>query len=120
MKIIEARQCDWGTELSWYCPGCNMTHSANVRADGGTPSWTWNGSLDKPTIMDSVRCTFGPFPAGSKHPGQTAQCHVFIKDGQIEYLDDCTHRLAGQKIDMVDMPARGFIEGQPGMWDHYE
>ena len=29
-------------------------------------------------------------------------CHVFIKEGKIEYLSDCTHSLAGTTIDLPD------------------
>lgn len=29
-------------------------------------------------------------------------CHTFIRAGKIQFLADCTHRLAGQTVDMVD------------------
>lgn len=29
-------------------------------------------------------------------------CHLFIKEGKIEYLSDCTHSLAGTTIDLPD------------------
>lgn len=27
-------------------------------------------------------------------------CHSFVTDGCIQYLGDCTHRLAGQTVDL--------------------
>jgi hypothetical protein len=29
-------------------------------------------------------------------------CHSFVRDGRIEFLSDCTHRLAGQTVDLPD------------------
>ena len=48
------------------------------------------------------------YPVGSDFPeisteDQTKQvCHSFIKDGNIQYLNDCTHKLAGQTIEIPD------------------
>jgi hypothetical protein len=38
-----------------------------------------------------------------EHPEEDADfncgiCHSFIKDGMIQFLDDCTHALAGQTV----------------------
>jgi hypothetical protein len=30
-------------------------------------------------------------------------CHSFITDGFIQFLDDCTHPLAGQTVEIPDM-----------------
>jgi hypothetical protein len=30
-------------------------------------------------------------------------CHTFVTDGQIQYLGDCTHALAGQTVDLQEM-----------------
>lgn len=32
------------------------------------------------------------------HRTELYVCHSFIKDGQIQYLDDCTHRLKNQTV----------------------
>jgi hypothetical protein len=31
-------------------------------------------------------------------------CHYFLRAGQIEYLDDCTHTLRGYKISLPALP----------------
>ena len=37
------------------------------------------------------------------HIGQRTYCHSFVTDGRIQYLDDCTHELRGQTIDLPDI-----------------
>lgn len=32
-------------------------------------------------------------------------CHSFVTDGRIQFLSDCTHSLAGQTVDLPEMPA---------------
>ena len=32
-------------------------------------------------------------------------CHTFVTDGRIQFLSDCTHALAGQTVDLPDIPA---------------
>lgn len=55
----------------------------------GTENWTWNGSTDKPTLKPSVRTK-----------GHNYLCHSWINDGKVKFLDDCTHELAGQTVDL--------------------
>jgi hypothetical protein len=31
------------------------------------------------------------------------RCHLFITDGKIEYLADCTHELAGKTVEMEEV-----------------
>lgn len=58
----------------------------------GTPNWTWNGSIDKPTLKPSILTTDG-----------THRCHCFINDGKVQFLNDCSHELAGQTVDLLDI-----------------
>lgn len=60
----------------------------------GTPAWTWNGDLERPTLSPSIL---------TRAPGVCDTCHCFVKDGQVEFLYDCTHPLAGQTLDLLDM-----------------
>jgi hypothetical protein len=66
----------------------------------GEPHWSWSGSFEKPTITPSVKITwdFG------EPPNQIHNCcHFNITDGIIEFCNDCTHELKGQKVPMVDV-----------------
>lgn len=71
----------------FFCPGCRRGHPFEV------PHWTWNGSFDAPTFSPSLLCNES-FPK--------ERCHLFVKDGKIQFLSDCHHELKGQTVDMVD------------------
>ena len=58
------------------------------------PSWSWNEDYECPTVSPSIRLI---------HNGNQVD-HLFIRDGKIQYLNDCTHELAGKTVDMVDFP----------------
>ena len=77
------------THIFW-CPGCLCGH-------GWTASWTFNGDLVKPTISPSLLVTGGGV-GGAKPFEGTGRCHSFVRDGQIQFLDDCTHALRGQTV----------------------
>lgn len=72
---------------SFFCPGCKYDHSFEV------PRWTWNGSLEKPTFTPSLMCN-ASIPS--------SRCHSFVTNGQIAFLPDCWHNLAGQTVDLPD------------------
>jgi hypothetical protein len=61
--------------------------------------WTWNGDSDKPTFSPSLVIT-----ASAPSEGIHEVCHSFLRDGVWEFLNDCTHELAGQKIPLPDLP----------------
>lgn len=54
--------------------------------------WRWNKSVDKPTFTPSLVTRDG-----------SNCCHVFITDGQVRYLHDCTHEYVGQTLDLRDV-----------------
>jgi hypothetical protein len=81
MRKIAGEEGHW---LFW-CPGCECAHSIDKR-------WTFNGDVHKPTIRASILTKGGP------------RCHSFVTDGQIQFLNDCTHALAGQTVKMTPLP----------------
>jgi len=86
--------------LTFRCPGCNSDHSVQHGSDFG-PNWTWNGSFDSPTFTPSVLVTYDGTDAG-QDGAPPAVCHTFVVDGRIQFLNDCTHHLAGQTVDLPD------------------
>lgn len=80
------------------CPGCDMPHIVYINHSNPTCNWTWNGDLDKPTFSPSllVRYTWGK--EQQKHV-----CHSFIRNGNWEYLNDCTHSMAGKTVPVPDV-----------------
>lgn len=83
-----------GFDYIFNCPGCNVSHGFKVT---GSPKWTFNGNVDKPTISPSLKVQFH-----DNHTGKDQVCHSFIKDGVIQFLQDCTHKLAGKFIPMEE------------------
>ena len=89
------------THLIFKFPGPIRTRVLPVMIGGtrkGTQNWTWNGDVDKPTIKPSVLTTGGGNGEGGK---QT--CHSFVNDGKVQFLSDCSHELAGQTVDLLDV-----------------
>jgi hypothetical protein len=96
--------------VAFRCPGCDEMHMIRVDAAHG-PSWTWNGDAERPTFSPSVLVRGYKMseegmamwmrdepPPGDRYPGQDTVCHSFVTDGQIAFLSDCTHALAGQTV----------------------
>jgi hypothetical protein len=79
-----------------WCPGCDDLHGLQVAIPAGATEslavWTWDGNLDAPTFSPSLLCH------GQK------RCHSFIKAGQIQFLADCEHALAGQTVPLPALP----------------
>jgi hypothetical protein len=77
----------------YWCPGCDSYHQFYTdRTDGQRPEWKITGPLDSPTVTPSIL-----------YANVTPRCHCFIKAGKIQFLNDCTHHLKGQTVDMVDV-----------------
>lgn len=90
---------------------------------GKRPHWSWNGDAVKPTFSPSIlvrtirledvtETDFNEYenlvamPGGIdvvlEHPKFMWRCHSFVKEGRIYFLDDCSHKLAGQTVDLPD------------------
>lgn len=83
--------------LAFHCPGCQCSHGVYVDKPGpNRPVWSWNGSMDAPTFHPSIRVQW---TGGEEN--KSFCCHSFVSDGRINFLSDCTHKLAGQ---MVEIP----------------
>jgi hypothetical protein len=72
----------------FYCPGCRSHHW--IRTRGQHPVWSWNGSLDRPSVQPSILI-----------PLEGYRCHSFMEDGHLRFLPDCDHSLAGQRVPMI-------------------
>lgn len=58
----------------------------------GTGNWTWNGDTEKPTLKPSVLTIGGNF-----------RCHSWINDGEVKFLDDCSHDFAGKTLYLLNI-----------------
>lgn len=84
---LAVRDSEGVTKYVFYCPGCKCGHSFDVRTDGKRPAWTFDGNMERPTFSPSLL-----------YPDR--RCHLFLRDGMIEFLSDCTHELAGRTVPM--------------------
>lgn len=71
-----------------FCPACRCGH-------GVTSGWTFNGDMERPTFSPSLLVTWEGFEDGKE---TKKICHSFVRDGKIQFLNDCTHALAGQTV----------------------
>ena len=94
MVILEEMMLDGNKGMAFFCPGCRNYHAFIIEQHSGGPLWTWNGSMDKPTFSPSL------LVSGSD---SSRRCHCYVNNGQIQYLSDCWHKLAGQTVDMVSV-----------------
>ncbi len=81
----------------FHCPGCECGHY--VRTMGPEPRWEFNGDQEKPTVSPSI-LVFWDDPA--------RRCHSFVKDGMIQFLDDCWHPLKGQTVALPEWDGEKF------------
>lgn len=82
-------------QLLFECPACGCYHAAWIKNPKGKPIWKWNGNMEKPTFRPSLKVTM-PHATGEDI------CHFFVTNGKIRFLGDCTHKLAGKTVDMVE------------------
>ena len=81
------------------CPGCDTYHSIHTEQRNSLNAiWSFNGNMEKPTFSPSLLVKWNVGKNSSGHI-----CHSFIRDGVWEFLNDCTHKLAGQKVPMLEI-----------------
>lgn len=66
------------------CPGCEKIHVYDKR-------WTLTGDRTSPTFTPSYLAT---------KQWNKFVCHSYVTDGKIRFLDDCTHSLSGQTVQL--------------------
>lgn len=75
-----------GEYYSFFCPGCKQVHTVDNK---------WNIDLLSVTISPSVL---------TQHPRKDAsdywRCHSFVREGKIQFLNDCSHELKGETVDL--------------------
>ena len=98
---------------SFYCLGCEGYHVVHtepwektwVTPPAPGPVWTFNGSTSRPTFGPSLLIHEHKKDDGTVHQ---PRCHTFIREGRIQFLGDCGHKLAGQTVDMLECDSTPF------------
>ncbi|HSY75717.1 MAG TPA: DUF6527 family protein [Bacteroidia bacterium] len=91
----------------FYCEGCGHLHCYYTdEAARPNATWQFNGNLQLPTFTPSLLNTWGKEadpnwieptePSVVEGYKWSGRCHIFVTNGLIQWLGDCTHALAGQ------------------------
>ena len=103
---------------SFWCLGCGHAHLMRTVPHGSQACWSFNGNVERPTFGPSLLVTWNEpansgkalddeiaaLPAGGRVQMVAKRCHSFIRDGNIQFLADCTHKLAGQTTPIPPWP----------------
>lgn len=108
-KLRRAGSADGYTAggLVHYCPACNHMHQFAIDAyNSSGAKWTWDGNVEAPTFNPSMHIKVNTPDMGERYQPNAGSscCHYFLRGGIIEFLPDCTHSLAGQKVPLPDLP----------------
>lgn len=111
--MTKLKQRDDGTG-HFFCPGCGQHHTVGL-APPQTVIWGYNGNPDCPTLTPSVLTSGNKLILDENQQwnggwqrdaeGNTIRysCHSFVTDGNIQFLSDCSHELAGQTVPLPDI-----------------
>ena len=96
---------DEGGTLAHWCPGCKCLHHFTLRTQFtiNGPSWTYNGNPFSPSFHPSMLVYYNEPLDWDVEDGPTKRvhsCHYWLKEGKIQFLSDCEHKLAGQTVDL--------------------
>ncbi len=86
-----------GIYAYFWCPGCDDLHQVDDK-------WTISGTDEAPTIRASVLVTLVFSDYAHSRGIADIRCHSFVTDGQIAFLADCTHAMAGQTVPLAELP----------------
>lgn len=100
-------------QLSFRCPGCKHIHTIPVDGSRG-----WSFDEKTITLAPSLLQTSGHYVTGQPQPPNCylcnrtkeedtynyvcGRCHLFLRDGQLQFLNDCTHELADKTVPMIE------------------
>lgn len=76
------------------CPGCNVIHTID------NDRWDFNGDYECPTLYPSVNGSGKRVNNGEWYDWR---CHSWVKNGKIQFLNDSTHELAGQTVELPEI-----------------
>lgn len=85
--------------LVFFCPACQSEHRAQVvvKQGGSGPVWDWNGSDEEPSLAQTFSLTVDNLTGSAPYV-----CKSVITEGQIKFLPDSTHEMAGQTSPLPD------------------
>ena len=122
LREVASEGSEQGRVLMHWCPGCGRRHAFEIEKPNSSGSvWSWNGSIEAPSFSPSMHITSSvPAVSGAelkaillrRQAGEQVEipyhritiCHYYLREGRIEFLSDSGHTLAGQSVDLPDIP----------------
>lgn len=99
LRVVLFHRDDSIASLDAFCPACDRVHSFNVDLEGHghwdnpeRPKWSFDGNWESPTFSPSMLANKDSFEV------EFPICHSFLENGVWRYLNDSTHRFAGQQV----------------------
>lgn len=92
-KVVPFDRNDKQAGWMFECPGCRGYHVVDDR-------WLFNGDVNAPTFHPSINNRID-YAEPTRSP---MICHLWVTNGKLQFINDCTHELAGQTIPMPDYP----------------
>ncbi len=88
LSVVHEVVCAGGRHQGWavMCPACHCAHVFDDR-------WTFNGDMQKPTFNGSMLVR-----GYSDNSAEIRRCHSYVRDGKVQFLDDCEHELKNQTV----------------------
>ncbi|HBG77502.1 MAG TPA: anaerobic dehydrogenase [Phycisphaerales bacterium] len=77
-----------------FCPACECGHLFYTNHSNPKCNWIFDGNTEKPTFSPSMLV---------HQSACQPRCHSFVRNGQIQFLSDCTHKMAGQTVELPEI-----------------
>lgn len=101
-----------GPDFFFHCPGCECDHGVwTNKKNQNQAVWNFNGDINNPTVTPSIKVQFPHFKEfvqtelgriGKEDTCYLHICHSFITNGKIQFLNDCTHKLSAQTVELPE------------------
>lgn len=108
---------NWPGAVLFWCPGCAESHVVTTLPPN---AWQFNGDFQRPTFAPSILVTrstlseaaqqkcaefkveHGRYPTKEEVPADVhLRCHSYVRDGQIEFLGDCSHAMKNRTVPLA-------------------
>lgn len=112
LREVDHTPGDGQPDYMFFCPGCQCGHGVWTKTNNSMGAvWSFNGDMERPTFNPSILIRSHQWtpPVTAENIDQWRQspwpqtkvdtvCHSFVRDGQIQFLSDCTHELKGKTV----------------------
>lgn len=82
------------------CPACGHSHGVPTKQyphKYGSTEWEFNRDFNSPTLSPSLKVM-------SKDKDlKDSVCHFHLRNGKLEYCNDCTHSMSGKVVELPDI-----------------